>query len=65
MPSGRKPLKGDVVSVIIIMTLYCINRFLIKPSLKGNDGIIAVLMRNYFNDFLGPMLLIAYINLNP
>ena len=59
----KKTLKKDCWSLAVVLIVYSINRFFVKKALDGRSGIVALVLKNHFNDFLGPMVLICYINI--
>ncbi len=45
------------------MAIYLTNRFLVKPAVITNNGIIAIILKNHLNDFLGSFLFCSYYNI--
>lgn len=58
----KKQLLINLGLMILVIALYCLNSFLIKPSLSEGKGFFAYVMENYFNDFLCPLLICALLN---
>lgn len=55
-----KEIKDNLMLSIILLTLYSLNRF--TPIFKSTI-FMREFFKNYFNDFLATILLLAYVNL--
>ncbi len=55
---SRKKLDECVIGVTLM--LYIFNRFVLKPIL--GSSVFSYLMKFYFNDYLGGILIVAYSN---
>lgn len=55
---SRKQLDECIMGVTLI--LYLLNRFALKPNL--GSSVFSYLMKYYFNDYLGGILIVAYSN---
>lgn len=55
---SRKKLYECVIGVTLM--LYIFNRFALKPNL--GSSVFSYLMKYYFNDYLGGILIVAYSN---
>lgn len=44
------------------IVVYLINRFIVKPAIIMNGGVIYLILKNHFNDFLGSFLFCSYCN---
>lgn len=52
--------KNDVGIIVCVLLLYSLNRFVLKKVV--NVPILSYLLKSHFNDWLGGIFIIAYIN---
>ena len=55
----RKPDRDEVI-IVCVLILYCLNRFIFK--IVVNVPIVSYLLKCHFNDWLGGIFIVAYIN---
>ncbi|MCI2069326.1 MAG: hypothetical protein LKJ88_07150 [Bacilli bacterium] len=58
----KKNLWINLVLIIVVLSLYSLNSFFIKPSLPEEKNFFEYVMENHFNDFLCPILICALLN---
>lgn len=56
----KKAINRNIVIGAIFLTIYVINRFFIKSV--APDNIVGDIIRFHFNDYLGGIVFLAYIN---
>ena len=58
-----KRINIHLILGVLVIAVYCVNRFIIKPCLYDSESIIAIILKNHFNDFCGSFLFCSYLNI--